>query len=413
MRTRKTSSEKVKKESKDYMQGNKKRRCISEAASCINPKFEDEKYISSRKVDDFFYSIYVKPAKPEVRDAMMFINIAFQRRESLFEDVQGKAEARVYMRTAIDRLLAYVDEKIGFLRLFFTKSNEVFPLTGIIMHPEMWREEFPFELLLELIDSYDDERLFAMLLMFLHTKKKVNRDFVKRIMADRKILVLYLDGASYEFSVKQDILRMYEMTSLSNKSNPSLKVLLKQFIQNFYRKYEEAYNYAKKAIEKEISEIEKEIRKNGDLHGVTNYFVFRRLLMRSRMEKSICIEFSPFCRKNIEFYASFSAITICVGNGVRTLADSLEDSERFGEKLKLLGNERLFKIMKSIFAKPISLAELASEFGISMSNAYKILSKLVEERYIYKNEEDQKYVANKEHFLNVVDLFRKYGGENR
>ena len=230
MRTRKTSSEKVKKEPKDYMQGNKKRRCISEAASCINPKFEDEKYISSRKVDDFFYSIYVKPAKPEVRDAMMFINIAFQRRESLFEDVQGKAEARVYMRTAIDRLLAYVDEKIGFLRLFFIKSNEVFPLTGIIMHPEMWREEFPFELLLELIDSYDDERLFAMLLMFLHTKKKVSRDFVKRIMADRKILVLYLDGASYEFSVKQDILRMYEMTSLSNKSNPSLKVLLKQFI---------------------------------------------------------------------------------------------------------------------------------------------------------------------------------------
>ena len=317
------------------------------------------------------------------------------------------------MRTAIDRLLAYVDEKIGFLRLFFTKSNEVFPLTGIIMHPEMWREEFPFELLLELIDSYDDERLFAMLLMFLHTKKKVSRDFVKRIMADRKILVLYLDGASYEFSVKQDILRMYEMTSLSNKSNPSLKVLLKQFIQNFYRKYEEAYNYAIKAIEKEISEIEKEIRKNGDLHGVTDYFVFRRLLMRSRMEKSICIEFSPFCRKNIEFFASFSAITICAGNGVRTLADSLADSERVGEKLKLLGNERLFKIMKSIFAKPISLAELASEFGISMSNAYKILSKLVEERYIYKNEEDQKYVANKEHFLNVVDLFRKYGGENR
>ena len=69
--------------------------------------------------------------------------------------------------------------------------------------------------------------------------------------------------------------------------------------------------------------------------------------------------------------------------------------------------------MKSIFAKPVGLAEIASDFGISMSNAYKILSKLVEERYIYKNEEDQTYVANKEHFLNVVDLFKKYGGENQ
>ena len=105
----------------------------------------------------------------------------------------------------------------------------------------------------------------------------------------------------------------------------------------------------------------------------------------------------------------YPKLTICAGNGVRTLADSLADSERVGEKLKLLGNERLFKIMKSIFAKPISLAELASEFGISMSNAYKILSKLVEERYIYKNEEDQKYVANKEHFLNVhLSLQLKY-----
>ena len=84
MRTRKTSSEKVKTEPKEYMQGNKKRRCISEAASCINPKFEDEKYISSRKVDDFYYSIYVKPAKPEVRDAMMFLNIAFQKKGTPF-----------------------------------------------------------------------------------------------------------------------------------------------------------------------------------------------------------------------------------------------------------------------------------------------------------------------------------------
>ncbi|MBR3917872.1 MAG: winged helix-turn-helix transcriptional regulator [Clostridia bacterium] len=413
MRTRKTSSERVKKEPEEYMHINKKRRCISEAASCINPKFEDEKYIASRKFDDFYYSIYVKPAKPEVRDAMMFLNIAFQKRERLFEDVKGKAEARVYMRNATDRLLAYADEKIGFLRLFFTKSNNVFPLTGIVMYPEMWREEFPFELLLELIDSYDDERLFSMLLMFLHTKNKVNKDFVKGIMADRKIFVLYLDGASYEYSVKQDLLRMYDMTALSNKGNPSLKVLLKQFIQNFYRKYEEAYNYAIKAIEKELSEIEKEIRKNGELLGVTDYFVFRRLLMRGRMEKSICIEFSPFCKTNIEFFASYSGITICVGNCKRTTDDSMADSERVGEKLKLLGNERLYKIMKSIFAKPTSLAEIASDFGISMSNAYKILSKLVEERYIYKNEDNQKYIANKEHFMNVVHLFEKYGGENR
>lgn len=410
MRTKRTSSRMAKRAPIEHKHV-KSKSCISEAAPCINPAFMDEKYIASRKIEDYHYSIYVKSAKPEIRDAMMFLNLAFHRRELLYYDVQGKAEARVYMSNATQKLLDFADENIGALKLFFTKTNNIFPLTGAVMDPHMWREEFSLELLMSLIDSADDEQLYVLLLTTLNTKGKVNKDFVKRIISNRDILVLYLEGAAYEHSVRADLLELYDATSLQVKSNPSLRTLLKDFILDFYDKYKEAYEYAKKTIEKEQADIVKKIIKFGELPGVTDNYVFRRLIMRSDAEKCICIEFLPFCKTNIEYFASFTGITICVGNGMLAKPGSLSDSERVGEKLKLLNNEQLYSIMKNIFAKPASLAKVAAEVGVSPERTYKILSKLVEERYVYKDEKKQIYVANKGLFLNVIHLFERYGGE--
>ena len=116
-------------------------------------------------------------------------------------------------------------------------------------------------------------------------------------------------------------------------------------------------------------------------------------------------------RKNLEYFANTAGITICVGNSLRIAPGSLSDTERVGEKLKLLNNEQLYKIMRSIFDKPITLAELSTEFGVSPDRAYKILSKLVAERYVLREKDDLKYYANKEHFTNIIRLLEGFGGE--
>ena len=67
--------------------------------------------------------------------------------------------------------------------------------------------------------------------------------------------------------------------------------------------------------------------------------------------------------------------------------------------------------MRSIFDKPITLAELSTEFGVSPDRAYKILSKLVAERYVLREKDDLKYYANKEHFTNIIRLLEGFGGE--
>ena len=379
----------------------------SEPAPCINPMFEDEKFLASRKVGEYNYSIYVKPAQPEVRDAIVFLNIASYDRERLYHEISAKAHAREYMKIAARRLLEYVDENIGELRLFFTRSRYVYPMTGVIMYPHLWRENFPLGLLLDLVD----EKLYTMLLVHLHTKETMREDFLKKMLVDRKLLIMYLEGAAYEKSVKKDLIRLYDSTSVGNKNKPSLKKKLRKFIQNYYQKYQEVFPFVQSFVEKDIEKIKKEIRKTGGLAKVTDNFIFRTMLMRYQKEKAVCIEFLPFCRENVEYFSTDKTIVICVGNGAIPMPGSINDTARVGEKLKLLSDEQLYRIMRSIFAKPTTLTQLSSEFGLTPNATYRVLAKLVEERYIIKEEDNQTYHANKEFFNNIIQLIERFGGD--
>lgn len=383
----------------------------SEPAPCINPMFEDEKFLASRKVGEYHYSIYVKPAQPEVRDAIIFLNIASYDRERLYHEISAKAHAREYMKIAARRLLEYVDENIGELRLFFTRSRYVYPMTGVIMQPHLWRENFPLGLLLDLVNEYDDEKLYTMLLVHLHTKETMHEDFLKKMLVDRKLLIMYLEGAAYEKSVKKDLIRLYDSTSVGNKNKPSLKKKLRKFIQNYYQKYQEVFPFVQSFVEKDIEKIKKEIRKTGGLAKVTDNFIFRTMLMRYQKEKAVCIEFLPFCRENVEYFSTDKTIVICVGNGAIPMPGSITDTARVGEKLKLLSDEQLYRIMRSIFAKPTTLTQLSSEFGLTPNATYRVLAKLVEERYIIKEEDNQTYHANKEFFNNIIQLIERFGGD--
>lgn len=383
----------------------------SEAAPCINPAFEDEMFLANRKIGEYHYSIFVKPAQPEVRDAIIFLNVANQNRERLYHEISGKAQAREYMKIATNRLLEFVDANIGALRLFFTKTRYVYPMTGVIMYKHLWRENFPLELLLDLIKKYDDNSLFAMLLANLHTVKTMNDDFVKRMIVDRKLLLLYLEGASYESSVKKDLIKLYDSTNVGNKNKPSLKGKLCKFIQDYFKKYQEVYGYTQSIIEKDIERIKKEIRKTGEIEKVTDNFLFRNMIMRYNKEKAVCIEFLPFCRENVEYFSTDRSILICLGNGAISMPGAITDEERIGEKLKLLSDEQLYRIMRSIFAKPTTLAKLSSEFGLTPNATYKLLAKLVEERYVLKEKDNQTYHANKEFFANIVHLIERFGGD--
>ena len=383
----------------------------SEPAPCINPMFEDEKFLASRKVGEYHYSIYVKPAQPEVRDAIIFLNIASYDRERLYHEISAKAHAREYMKIAARRLLEYVDENIGELRLFFTRSRYVYPMTGVIMQPHLWRENFPLGILLDLVNEYDDEKLYTMLLVHLHTKETMHEDFLKKMLVDRKLLIMYLEGAAYEKSVKKDLIRLYDSTSVGNKNKPSLKKKLRKFIQNYYQKYQEVFPFVQSFVEKDIEKIKKEIRKTGGLAKVTDNFIFRTMLMRYQKEKAVCIEFLPFCRENVEYFSTDKTIVICVGNGAIPMPGSITDTARVGEKLKLLSDEQLYRIMRSIFAKPTTLTQLSSEFGLTPNATYRVLAKLVEERYIIKEEDNQTYHANKEFFNNIIQLIERFGGD--
>ena len=411
MRTKRIIIKKTIKAPEEQKHVNPNRLFTSKPAPCLNPAYKDEKYIASRKIGDYYYSIHVKPAKPEVRDAMIFLNFAYNDRESLYQEVKGKAEERVYMSIATKRLLVYADENIGALRLFFKRVRDKFPFTGVIMMPQMWREEFSLDLLMELIDSYDDEKLFTMLLVYLHERQTMNKDFVKRIIPNRRLLVMYLEGAMYDTQIKTYLMELYDMSSLGAKDNPSLKEILKKFILGFYSKYEEVFKYASKAVNKEVARIEKIIKKEGELPGVTDTFVFRRAIMRGGIEKDICIELLPFCKGNVEYFAGYHTATICVGNGNIILPGSMSDTGRIGEKLKLLTNEQLYAIMKSIFVKPTNLNAIAKELGVSPDRAYKILAQLIEEKYVLKEEDTQTYVANKEYFTKIIRVLENYGGE--
>ena len=411
MRTKRTIIKRTRKTPEEQKHVNPNRLFLSEPAPCLNPAFKDEKYIASRKIGDYYYSIHVKPAEPGIRDAIIFLNFAYNDREILSQEVNGKAEERAYMSIATKRLLAYADENIGALRLFFTRVRDIFPFTGIVMMPQMWREEFPLDLLMELIDSYDDEMLFSMLLMYLHERQTMNKDFVKRIIPNRALLVMYLDGAMYDSEIKADLMELYDMSSLGAENNPYLKEILKKFILDFYSKYEEVFAYASKTINKEVARIEKIIRKEGELPNVTDNFLFRRVIMRGGIEKSICIELLPFCKSNVEYFAGYHTVTICMGNGNSILPGSISDTGRLGEKLKLLTNDQLYKIMKSIFAKPTNLNAIATELGVTPERAYKILAQLVEEKYVLKKEDNQTYIANKEYFTKIIHVLENYGGE--
>lgn len=411
MRTKRTIIKRTRKTPEEQKHVNPNRLFLSEPAPCLNPAFKDEKYIASRKIGDYYYSIHVKPAKPEVRDAMIFLNFAYTDRESLYQEVNGKAEERAYMSIATKRLLAYADENIGALKLFFTRMRDTYPITGVVLNQQLWRQEFSLDLLIELIDLYDDEMLFTTLLVYLHERQMMNKDFVKRIIPNRALLVMYLDGAMYDNQIKTDLMELYDMSSLSAESKPSLKEILKKFILEFYSKYEEVFEYASKAINKEVARIEKTIRKEGELPGVTDTFVFRRIILRGGIEKSICIELLPFCRRNVEYFVSYHTVTICVGNGNSILPGSIADSGRIGEKLKLLTNDQLCKIMKSIFAKPTNLNTIAAELEVTPERAYKILAQLVEEKYVLKEENNQTYTANKEYFNKIIHVLENYGGE--
>ena len=135
------------------------------------------------------------------------------------------------------------------------------------------------------------------------------------------------------------------------------------------------------------------------------------MLMRYEKEKSVCIEFLPFCRENIEFFGTDKTIVICVGNGAIPMPGSITDTARIGEKLKLLNDEQLYRIMRSIFSKPTTLAKLSTEFGLTQSATYKALSKLVAERYILKEDDNQTYYANREFFDNLIQLVERFGGD--
>lgn len=75
---------------------------VSIAAPYIDEKFADEKFISHRRVGDYYYSVYIKPCQPEIRDALIFLNISSNKdikRDVVAEDEEAdefrlKAAAR-------------------------------------------------------------------------------------------------------------------------------------------------------------------------------------------------------------------------------------------------------------------------------------------------------------------------------
>lgn len=382
----------------------------SEPAPYIDNKFSDEKYIAHRKVGNYYYSIYIKPCQPEIRDALIFLNVSTNRgrERTIIPEVSAADENR--LKTASDELLGYIYKNCGLLRLFFTRIRSNYPITSIIIRPIMFWEDMTLENVIEVIDWNSNKDLFCILLSQLHEYISLPMDILQHAMKDREHFYTYMDGASYSPAIKADLIALYESCDFNDPDKPSLKEMLFEFLKDYYREYEICFNSIRDIVGKEQEHMKCEIEKYGELPCVTDHFLFRKMIMVGGKEKAVCLEKLAFSLGNIEYLTTHTCCVICVGHGIGAPLGDVNDYERLGEKLKNFTDNATSKILWLLSRKPSSIEKIMEVTQMNKDSAYRLTATLIEQKILIKNDETNEFVLNKEHLRKIIKLLEKYGG---
>ena len=382
----------------------------SEPAPYLDDKFSDEKYISHRKVGNYYYSIYIKPCQPEMRDALLFLNSSTNKEtpRPIIPEVSVVDESR--LKSASDELLSYIYKKCGLLRLFFSRVRSNYPITSIIIRPIMFWEDVTLEKVIEVINWNSNKDLFCVLLSQLHESISLPMDILQHAMKDREHFYTYMDGASYSPANKDDLIALYESCDFNDPDKPSLKEMLFEFLEDYYREYKIRFECIRDIVAKEQEYMKCQIEKYGDLPWITNHFLFRKMIMVGGKEKAVCLEKLAFSRGNVEYFTTRSCCVICVGHGSSISPGSVNDYERLGDKLKNFTDDATSEILRLLSRRSANIEKIMEVTQMNKDSAYRLTNILIEQQILIKNDETNEFVLNKEHLRKIIKLLEKYGG---
>ncbi|MFR1518861.1 MAG: hypothetical protein ACLSVG_08830 [Clostridia bacterium] len=382
----------------------------SEPAAYIDDKFADEKYISHRKIGDYRYSIYVKPCQPEIRDALMFLNMSTDTTLNRSIVEKDDTEDEIRLKNASNELLGYIFKNCGLLRPFFYKTKYSFIVTSVLLCPIMWWEDITLDDVFAVINRYSDKDLFCVLLSYLHKRILMPTDVLRNSLKDRNHFYTYMEGAAYTSSIKGELIALYEACSFGNPQNPTLKEMLFDFLKNYYNEFKRCFESVRDIIERERDEIEQNIFMLGEVPKVTNTFLFRKTLMFGDKEKPVCLEKLAFNNSNLEYFGKTSSMVIIMGHGDYEDLGNPEDYERLGDKLKNFTDDATKQVLKLLSKKPSNIETIMEVTGMNKDGAYRLTALLIEQKILIKDDETNEYVLNREHLMNIIRLLEKYGG---
>ncbi len=383
---------------------------VSIAAPYIDEKFADEKFISHRRVGDYYYSVYIKPCQPEIRDALIFLNISSNKdikRDVVAEDEEAD-EFR--LKAAADELLSYIYKNCGLLRLFFTRVRDYYPITSVAIRPLLFWEDLTLEKVIEVIDWNSDKDLFCILLDLLHNYRKMPLPILQNAMKDRERFYTFLEGASYTPEIKADLTALYEACNFNDPEKPSVKEMLFQFLTEYFEEFKIRFESIRDIIEKERERMKGEIEKYGEIPYITDQYLFRRMIMNGKSEKTICVEKLAFSMGNVEYFSTGSTCVICVGHGFRMELGGLCDYERIGVKLKNFTDDATTKILGLLSRTPGSIEKIMEVTGMNKDAVYRLTTVLIEQQILIKNDKTNEFVLNRDHLMKIIRLLEKYGG---
>ncbi len=166
---------------------------------------------------------------PSVLNALKLAEIIINCKNDLLNEPEYYINKLFYLKEKLEKISRYLEANIDYLKVFFIEENEEITLYSLLDNDIKTIVD-----LMESIDMHSDRALLELLLKNLYPdKQNVPIDFV---LESKKNFILYMQGAGYNYNVKEELCRLYFYSSLYPNQS-FIKEKLKNFVSMYYAFY--------------------------------------------------------------------------------------------------------------------------------------------------------------------------------
>ena len=182
-------------------------------------------------------TIYVTLKYNNFNNAINIAKLIFSGDSDIFYEVKSDLIKISGLDKKFDDIYFYLNQNIGYLRLFFTEVRGICPFSTIVPNLSSHHKTDPVEAVKAALDSYSDQELFSLLLKSLHLYADVQPLMINYATQSKENFIMFLQGAAYSQDAKQ---QLWEIFSLGIE-NTTLKDKLLSFINDYYKYYSQLY----------------------------------------------------------------------------------------------------------------------------------------------------------------------------